>query len=175
MSDRTRQFLAEVSRFLVVGGAATIVALVLFNWLVHGFDIVSDPLLARQPYLGYVIANTVGMVISYHGSRHWAFRDRSPSHRHGGWPAYVAINVATMTLPVACLWLSRSALGLDDPISDNLSANVVGLALGLAARFYLFRRFVFQRPIHLTELYDDPVTDRSTDRSTTGRVRTSAP
>ena len=156
MSNRTRQLLAEVSRFLAVGGAATAVALLLFNWLVHGFDIIEEPVLAQQPYLGYVIANAVGMVISYQGSRHWAFRDRSPSHRHGGWPPYAAINVATMTLPVACLWFSRSVLGLDDPVADNLSANVVGLSLGLAARFYLFRRFVFKRPIHLTEIYDDP-------------------
>ena len=154
MSDRWRQLLAEVTRFLAVGGAATVVALLLFNWLVHGFNTIEDPLLAGQPYLGYVFANTVGMVISYQGSRHWAFRDRRPSRRHGGWPSYVVINVATMTLPVACLWFSRSVLGLDDPVADNLSANVVGLALGLAARFYLFRRFVFKRPIHFTEIYD---------------------
>ncbi len=156
MSDRTRQLLAEVTRFLAVGGAATTVALLLFNGLVHGFGIVEEPLFAEQPYLAYVLANAVGMVISFQGSRHWAFRDRSPSHRHGGWPPYVAINVATMTLPVACLWFSRSVLGLDDPVADNISANIVGLALGLAARFYLFRRFVFKRPIHLTEIYDDP-------------------
>jgi putative flippase GtrA len=31
MSDRTQRFIAEVGRFLVVGGAATTVALIIFN------------------------------------------------------------------------------------------------------------------------------------------------
>ena len=38
MSDRTQRFIAEVGRFLAVGGAATIVALIIFNLLVHGFN-----------------------------------------------------------------------------------------------------------------------------------------
>ena len=42
----------------------------------------------------------------------------------------MAINLATMLIPMACLWISRNVLGLDDPLSDNLSANVIGLALG---------------------------------------------
>lgn len=155
MSSRVERLRAELGRFLAVGGAATLVALTLFNLLVHGVGGSGAPL-GGEPYLGYVIANTVGMVVSYHGSRNWAFRDRPPSHPVGGWTAYAAINVATMSLPVACLWVSRDLLGLDDPLADNLSANVIGLALGLAARFYLFRRFVFKRPIHLTEIYDDP-------------------
>ena len=34
-------------------------------------------------------------------------------------------------------------MGLDDPFSDNVSANVIGLALANAARFVLTRQFVF--------------------------------
>jgi len=34
-------------------------------------------------------------------------------------------------------------MGLDDPLSDNISANVIGLALGNAARFVLTRQLVF--------------------------------
>ena len=34
--------------------------------------------------------------------------------------------------------------------------NVVGLLISQVARFYLFRKFVFRRPIHYTEVYDDP-------------------
>jgi putative flippase GtrA len=44
---------------------------------------------------------------------------------------------------MGCLWISRSALGLDDPLSDNVSANVIGLALATAARFVLNRQLVF--------------------------------
>ena len=86
-----------------------------------------------------MIANTVGMVISYRGSRNWAFRDRPPGTPTAAATAFVVINLATMALPIGCLWFSRNVLGLDDPLSDNISANVIGLLLGQVARFYLFR------------------------------------
>ncbi len=156
MSDRTQRFLAEVGRFLAVGGAATLVALVLFNLLVHGFNTGDHAMLSDQPILAYVLANTVGMGVSYYGSRHWAFRHRPPHSSDGGRKAFVGINLLTMLIPIGCLAISRDVLGLDDPISDNLAANVIGLVLGLGARFYLFRTFVFRRPISIVEIYDEP-------------------
>jgi putative flippase GtrA len=159
MSDRTQRFIAEVGRFLVVGGAATIVALFIFNLLVHGFNTGDHAMLKDQPILAYVLANTVGMGISYYGSRHWAFRDRPPVHSDGGKTSFVVINLLTMLIPIGCLAISRDVLGLDDPISDNVSANMIGLVLGLVARFYLFRTFVFRRPISIVEIYDEPQLD----------------
>ena len=97
-----------------------------------------------KPEVAYVLANAVGMAISFRGTKVWAFRDRRTSHADGGVVAFVVINLATMLIPMTCLWVSRG-LGLDDPISDNISANVVGLALANAARFFLFREFVFLR------------------------------
>ncbi len=152
MGPRWRRITAEASRFLAVGGAATAVALILFNLLVHGFNPSSRALMADHVMWAYVIANTVGMVISYRGSRGWAFKDRPPRQADGGRLAYVVINVVTMSLPIGCLYISRNLLGLDDPLSDNISANVIGLFLGLVARFYLFRRFVFRRPLHVPHL-----------------------
>ncbi|MBF4161821.1 GtrA family protein [Nocardioides acrostichi] len=148
MGRRWRRFVDEAWRFLAVGGLATIIALFLFNLLVHGFG---TPLavLADQPLVAYVVANLVGMAVSYRGSRDFAFRHREPVHADGGRTAFVVINVATMAIPVACLFVSRNLLGLDDPVSDNLSANVIGLVLGLVTRFWLFRRFVFRHPVSL--------------------------
>src|SRR5262245_13938811 len=156
MSDRTQRFIAEVGRFLVVGGAATIVALFIFNYLVHGLSTGDHAPLGNEPILAFIIANTIGMCISYYGSRHWAFRDRQPVHSDGGKTSFVAINLLTMLIPIGCLAISRDVLGLDDPISDNVSANLIGLVLGLVARFYLFRTFVFRRPISIGEIYDEP-------------------
>ena len=120
-----------------------------------------------------MLANTVGMVVSYRGSRNWAFRDRPPRHADGGRMAFVVINLATMPLPIGCLWISRNVLGLDDPFSDNISANVIGLLLGLAARFYLFRTFVFRRPVHLPHLVA-PAPRRTASPRQPGRGRRSA-
>lgn len=138
------RFRQEAGRFLAVGLVATIVALILFNFLVHGFGAMDDAWFNDRPELAYVIANGVGMAISFRGTKVWAFRDRRTSHADGGVVAFIVINLATMLIPMTCLGISRG-LGLDDPISDNISANVIGLALANGARFVLFREFVFLR------------------------------
>ena len=145
----------EVGRFMAVGGIATSVAFVLFNLLAHGLVVVG-PVMHDHPIMAYIIANTVGMLISYELSRRWTFRDRRSDHPDGGFTAYVLINVLTMTIPVACLWINRNVLGLSDPISDNIAANVIGILLSQVARFFLFRSLVFRRPIRYTEVYEHP-------------------
>jgi hypothetical protein len=64
----------------------------------------------------------------------------------GGRLSYVVINTLTMGIPLLCLAISRYALDLDSAFADNVSANVIGLGLGNAARFWAFRRFVFLSP-----------------------------
>lgn len=169
MGRRWQRLVGEASRFLAVGGVATVVALFLFNLLVHGFWVFDRPPLNNHPLWAYVAANSVGMVVSYRGTRSWAFKHREPVHADGGRTAFVAINLVTMTLPIACLWLSRSALGLDGPLADNVAANVVGLGLGTAARFWLFRALVFRRPAGVGEV------SASRGRSTSGPAPPGAP
>jgi len=152
VTSRARRLTGEIWRYLAVGLGATVVAVLLFNLLVHGFNTGGWAPLNGRPQLGYVIANLVGMVISYRGTRDWAFRHRSTAHPDGGRTAWIVINTATMAIPMACLWMSRDLLGLDDPLSDNVSANVIGLALANATRFYLSRQFIFSVR---TEQYDD--------------------
>jgi putative flippase GtrA len=181
------RLLTEIGRFMAVGGIATFAAFVVFNFLVHGFYLTDDPWLPGHPVTAFVIANFVGMVISYRLSRYWTFKHRPPQHADGGRTAYFVINTATMLIPMACLWISRNVVGLDDPVSDNLSGVVIGQALGQVARFYLFREYVFQQPVHLdipTFMHWDggdeeersrPMNEGATDSSTSGRVPPSGP
>jgi putative flippase GtrA len=157
MSTRWRRLLTEVYRFLAVGGVATVVAFLIFNFLVHGFATGYDAPLSGQPYMAYVIANVIGMAVSYRGSRSWVFKDRPPRTADGGRLLFIVINLATMLIPMGCLWVSRNVLGLDDPFSDNVSANLIGLFLAMVARFYLFRTLVFRRPVHLADLKQHPM------------------
>jgi putative flippase GtrA len=145
MGRRMQRLLGEVTKFLTVGGVATLVAFVLFNAMVHGYFAGPGPL-NEQPILAFVLANTVGMLVSYRGSRSWAFRHRETVGAAGGRVAFFVINTASMAIPLACLAVSRYVLGLTDPFSDNIAANVVGLGLGTAARFWAFRRFIFLSP-----------------------------
>jgi putative flippase GtrA len=187
VGERWHHLLTEIGRFMAVGGLATFVSILVFNFLVHGLYITSDPWLSGHPITAFVVASFVGMVISYRLSRSWTFRHRPPQAADGGRLAYFVINTATMIIPIACLWLSRNVLGLDDPYSDNLAGNIIGALLGQAARFYLFRTYVFQKPeggYHLSDYLqldnaDDtqvtPQDDQSTGQSTSGRVPPSAP
>jgi putative flippase GtrA len=140
-----REVASEVAKFLTVGGVATAVSFVIFNALVHG-DWALPPAMNRWPLPAYVIANTVGMLVSYRGSRSWAFRHREVVGRAGGRLAFFVINVASMAIPLLCLAFSRYVLHRDDPVADNVAANGVGLVLGTAARFVAFRKFVFVHP-----------------------------
>jgi putative flippase GtrA len=86
------------------------------------------------------------MAVSYRGSRSWAFRHREVVGPTGGRASYFVINTVTMAIPLLCLWVSRYVLELDSALADNVAANVIGLGLGTAARFWAFRRFVFLSP-----------------------------
>lgn len=145
MGPRLQRVSAEAAKFLAVGGIATAVAFVAFNVLVHGVW-AGAGVLNDYPLVAYVIANTIGMLVSYRGARHWAFRNREAVGLAGGRVTYFVVNTLSMALPLACLAFSRYVLDRSDPVSDNIAANVVGLVLGFATRFWAFRRFVFLHP-----------------------------
>ena len=157
MSTRLPRLAVEIGRFMVTGGLATLTSFVVFNFLAHGLYVTDHPWLVDHVITSFVIANVFGMVVSYQLSRHWAFEHRPPVHPDGGRTAFFVINVVTMPLAIVCLWFSRHALGLTDPLSDNVSGNVVGQLLGQAARFYLFRKFVFRHPVTRHDLAHQPV------------------
>ena len=145
MGRRLQRLAGEVAKFLTVGGVATLVALVIFNGLVHGYLGGPGPM-HEQPLVAFVVGNLCGMVVSYRGSRSWAFRHREAVGPAGGRLAFFGINLASMAIPLLCLTFSRYILNLDDPFSDNIAANVVGLGLGTTARFWALRRYIFLHP-----------------------------
>lgn len=145
MGHRWQRFLSEGAKFLTVGGLATLVSFLLFNGLVHGYVNGPGPM-HDQPLVAFVLANLVGMIVSYRGSRSWAFRHREAVGVAGGRVAFLVINVVSMVIPLACLAFTRYVLGRADPIADNIAANVLGLGLGMLARFWAIRRFIFVRP-----------------------------
>ena len=156
----SRQVVAEAGRFMAVGAVSTAVAIALYNWLAYEPYDLWSPLHGHVTW-SYIVSHGVGMVVSYELSRRWTFRQRSGTKAGEGFLSYAVINIITMTtVPLTCLWFSRHVLGLTSQLDDNLSGNVVGLLLSQVARFYLFRRFVFHRPIRYTEVYDDPSEER---------------
>ena len=138
----SRRLVGEVVRFLAVGGLATLVSVLGFNALAHGLLIRGAPM-RDQPVAAYIVANVVAGLAAYLGLRLWAFSHRDVSGPAAGAVRFFALGAVTMLIPTVCLAVSRYVLGLSGPWADNLSANVLGLALGTATRFWVFRRYVF--------------------------------
>jgi putative flippase GtrA len=143
VNRRLRNLSGEVARFSAVNVAATVVAVFLFNAIVHGITGWFDGPLNDHPITAYLLANSVGMFVSYYGARYFAFRHRHAAGPGGGLARYAAINLASFVVPVACLWLTRHVLHWDSIYADNISGNVVGALLANGLRFWAFRRFVF--------------------------------
>jgi putative flippase GtrA len=155
--SRLPHLVVEIGRFMVTGGLSTIVSITIFNFLAHGLYLTSDPWLGEQPLSALVLANLVGMMVSYRLSRSWTFRHRPPVHADGGRTAFFLINLVTLPLSVGSLWFSRHVLQQTDPLADNLAGNVIGALIGQVARFYLFRTYVFRKPVTATEVAHHPV------------------
>lgn len=118
------------------------VAVVGFNALAHGVLTGSAPM-RQQPIPAYVLANVLAGCVAYLGLWLWAFSHRQTHETVNSVVRFFALGAATMAIPVACLAVSRYLLGLSGVWADNISANVIGLSLSTAARFWVFRRFVF--------------------------------
>ncbi|TEX49991.1 MAG: polysaccharide synthesis protein GtrA [Actinomycetales bacterium mxb001] len=142
--DRVRDSLSmlgrEIAKFGVVGMMAFVIDVGLFNILMYagGAGPLNDkPLTAKA--LSVIAATT----FAYFGNRFWTFRHRGRTHMGREYMLFFVLNGVGMLIALTCLWFSHYALGLDSPIADNISANVIGLGLGTLFRFWSYRKWVF--------------------------------
>jgi len=140
LSARARTLLRELTEFGVVGAAAFVVDVGLFNLLRFAGE--QGPLY-DQPLTAKVVSVAVATTVSYAANRSWTFRRRARSGLLREYVLFVALNGVGMLIAVACLAVSHYLLGLTSPLADNISANVVGLLAGMAFRFWSYRRWVF--------------------------------
>jgi putative flippase GtrA len=143
MPSGLRVLTAEFARMVVSGVAASLVAFLLFNWLLHWGTGSHEPLLHEHAVLAFLVANVSSIALTYLLSKTWVFRDRDAVGFANGKVTFVVISVLTLAIPTACLSFSRNVLGLESALADNIAANVIGLFLGFVARFSLFRTLVF--------------------------------
>jgi len=146
----------QMAKFDAVGIMALIVDVGLFNALryldlshldlvasTHGADAASAGWLADAPITAKLISATVATLFAYAANRWWTFRNRGgPGRVREVALFFLLIAIASLTA-VACLGFSHYVLQLDNPTADNISANVIGLALGTLFRWWSYRRCVF--------------------------------
>ncbi|QTE31315.1 GtrA family protein [Pengzhenrongella sicca] len=134
---RTR--IAELGRFGSVGAVAYVVDLGLFNLLRFG----PGELLEAKPLTAKVVSVAAATIVAWLGNRYWTFSDRRTASRGRELAGFVVVNLGGLVIGVGCLAFSHYVLGLTSALADNVSANVVGLALGTAFRYVAYRRLVF--------------------------------
>jgi putative flippase GtrA len=140
--SRMRSLLGhELFSFLVVGGSGYVVDVVAFNVLLS-----SAPFSGHDPSYARVVAMCVAMVVTYTGNRLWTWRGSQRHDRRTELGLFVLFNLVGLVISVATLVLSHDVLGLTTRLADNISANVIGLGLATAFRFWAYRTYVFGAP-----------------------------
>lgn len=137
---RVEHLVHEAAKFGVVGLVALVVDVGLFNLLRYAGG--EGPMYDR-PLTAKIVSVSVATTVAYVGNRYWTFRDRGRTSFGREYVLFFVLNGVGLLISVGCLWLSHYALGLHSALADNISANVVGLALGTLFRFWSYRRWVF--------------------------------
>ncbi|MBC7631583.1 GtrA family protein [Aeromicrobium sp.] len=141
--SRCSQFVArlmtpEIMTFLAVGGVGYIVDVAAFNVLRS-----LPSLAAADPSIAKLLAVALAMVVTYVGNRALTWRGAPAGDRRREVSLFVLFNLIGLGISIVTLSISHDFLGLTSRLADNISANVVGLALGTAFRYWSYKRFVF--------------------------------
>lgn len=144
MLHRLRALLPEAVRFGFVGGVGFVVDVGLFNLLRYAGE---PGLLEHKPLTAKALSVGVATCVTYLGNRHWTWRHTQRSGARREVSLFFLFNGLAMLIALACLAFSHYWLDLRSPLADNISANGIGLALGMAFRFWTYRTFVFRPQI----------------------------
>jgi dolichol-phosphate mannosyltransferase len=137
---------SEVMMFLAVGGFGYVVDVLSFNV----FRSV-EPFRTLDPVYARTLAVILAILVNYIGNRAWTWRDVASDDRRRELALFFLFSVIGFGFSLVALVVSHDVLGHTSRLADNISANVIGLALGAAFRFWAYRRFVFtgRRPDNL--------------------------
>ncbi len=128
----------EIVSFLTVGGVGYVVDVTAFNYLRT-----APILIGLDPTVAKAIAVALAMVVTYVGNRAVTWRGETGQDRRREVALFIVFNLIGLGFSVVTLVISHDMLGLTSRLADNISANVVGLALGTVFRYWSYKRFVF--------------------------------
>jgi putative flippase GtrA len=123
----------EAVRFGLVGLANLVLDVALFN-------VLRSPL---GPYGAKVVSTLAAITSSYLMNRYWTWADRPRMGVGRQYALFLVLSGVGLLIAEACLLVSRRLVGAQSALADNVSANVVGLGLAMAFRFWAYRRWVF--------------------------------
>lgn len=136
-----RKLLLQFTRFGLVGGVGFVVNLAIFNLLI--FTVFEQSRVHEGPLFANIIATSVAIVVNWIGNRFWTFREHRGRQLAREGVEFAIVSLGGLLIGLGCLWISHYGLGYTSKLADNISSNVIGLALGTAFRFTFYRLWVF--------------------------------
>lgn len=137
---RTARFLPQLIKFGAVGAVGFGVNLVVFNVML----LIVLRNVQHATIYSTIIATVIAILTNWIGNRYWAFSGQRQENAAREGVEFFAVSLVTGTgIPLVCVWVSHYLLGMANPVADNISANVVGLAIGMLFRFALYRWWVY--------------------------------
>jgi putative flippase GtrA len=136
-----RKLIAQFARFGVVGLVGLVIDFGVFNLL--RVTVFAPENLHEGPVLAKVISTGLAILANWIGNRFWTFREHRGRQLWREFAEFLVVSLGGMSIGLLCLWVSHYVLGFTSILADNISGNVIGLALGTAFRFLLYRYWVF--------------------------------
>lgn len=136
-----RVLVSQLARFGAVGAVGFLVDVGVFNLL--RATVLSPEEVHTGPLIAKVISTVLAIFVNWMGNRYWTFADRRSASTTREGVEFFVVSIIGMVIGLACLWLSHYVLGYTSVLADNISSNVIGLALGAAFRFVAYRLWVF--------------------------------
>jgi putative flippase GtrA len=148
MKDFIRWLYASILRYAlkfgVVGLIGYVTDVTIFNYLRLGGAADPDQALWFHAPLGAkFVSVTVSTLVTWFGNRYWTFREHRRQNFVLELLEFAAVAAVGLGISLACLWVSHYVMGFTSLLADNISANVVGLAIATAFRFLLYRFWVY--------------------------------
>lgn len=138
-APRRARLFPQLIKFGAVGAVGFAVNLLVFNLLML-FVLVNVP---HKTLFSTAIATLVAIGTNWVGNRYWAFSGNRNENATREGIEFFIVSLAGMAIPLLCVWVSHYLLGYQSLLADNISNNVVGLALGTVFRFAFYRWWVF--------------------------------
>jgi putative flippase GtrA len=132
---RLARMRSEVTQFLVAGGLAYAVDVAVFNLCLY---------LGVGPVLSKVISSIPATIVAYVGNRYWTYRHRERTGVGREYTMFFVFSAIAAGIQAGCVFVSNHLMGFTSTLADNISGNIVGMALGTLFRFWAFRTFVFK-------------------------------
>ena len=136
-----RLLFGQLARFGVVGLGGLVIDIGIFNLL--RLTVLSPDEIESGPLIAKVISTSVAIAFNWLGNRYWTFRATRRTQALREAIEFIAVSLAGSLISLLCLWISHYVLGFTSVLADNVSSNVIGLALGTAFRFVFYRWWVF--------------------------------